>query len=128
MGVFDLFRKAKVETKATANTYSQTPGERDYATGLSGEAKGQDIFKAYIPNFLYKPPYGMPRRVNTVSLKALSVNPYVFSVIKTLADEATTINWNIKVKPDFQEEGADHSEKMKEVKHANKLAGGIDNK
>lgn len=67
------------------------------------ESKSEDIFKAYIPNFLYKPPYGMPRRVNTVNLKALSVNPYVFSVIKTLADEATSVGWEIKVKEEFQE-------------------------
>ena len=69
----------------------------------SGESKAEDIFKAYIPNFLYKPPFGMPRRVNTPQLKELAKNPYVFSVIKTLCDEATSIGWEIKVKKEFQE-------------------------
>lgn len=65
--------------------------------------KDDDIFKAYIPNFLYKPPYGMPRRDNTPQMKMLSANPYVFPVIKTLADEATTIGWEIKLKEEFQD-------------------------
>lgn len=68
------------------------------------DSKGADIFKAYIPNFLYKPPYGMPRRDNTPMLKKLAENPYVFSVIKTLCDEATSVDWEIKVKEEFQEE------------------------
>lgn len=66
------------------------------------DSKGADIFKAYIPNFLYKPPFGMPRRDNTPQMKKLSENPYVFSIIKTLCDEATSIDWEIKVKEEFQ--------------------------
>ena len=45
----------------------------------------------------------MPRRDNTPMLKKLSANPYVFSVIKTLADEASVIDFEIKVKEEFQE-------------------------
>ena len=98
------------------------------------DSKGADIFKAYIPNHLYKPPFGMPRRDNTPQMKKLAVNPYVFSVIKTLCDEATSIDWEIKVKEEFQidqildtsketekDENADtkvekdYSEKIKEI-------------
>ena len=43
------------------------------------ETSDDGLFKAYIPNFLYKPPYGMPRRVNTAKLKDLSKNTYIFS-------------------------------------------------
>ena len=82
------------------NSDNTPPTTTDAAVSQS---KSEEIFKAYIPNFLYKPPYGMPRRVNTVNLKALSVNPYVFSVIKTLADEATSVGWEIKIKEEFQE-------------------------
>lgn len=63
----------------------------------------EDIFKAYIPDFLYKPPYGYPRKENLSLLKSLAKNPYVFSVIKTLCDEAASVPWNIKVKPEFAE-------------------------
>lgn len=71
--------------------------------GATKNTKIEDdgLFKAYIPNFLYKPPYGMPRRVNTSQFKELAKNAYVFSVIKTLCDEAVTIDWEIKVKEEF---------------------------
>ena len=75
-----------------------------------------ELFKAYIPNFLYKPPYGMPRRVNLPRLKSLSKNPYIFSVLKTLADEAVSVGWDIKTKEEFNDDGQDYSEKIKEIK------------
>lgn len=53
------------------------------------------ILKAVQPNYLYKPPFGYPRPTNTNALRELAKNPYVFSVIKTLADEAATIEWSI---------------------------------
>lgn len=89
---------------------------------VGGKTK-DGIFKAYIPDFLYKPPFGMPRRVNTVALKELSKNPYVFSVIKTLCDEATSMEWEIVVKEEFQEEpdadadnkAPNYDDKIKEI-------------
>lgn len=89
MGFADIFRRKEEEPESVA-------------TG--GERKDSDIFKAYIPDFLYRPPFGMPRKVNTPQLKLMSANPYVFSVIKTLCDEATSIGWEIKVKEEFQED------------------------
>ena len=73
------------------------------------------IFKAYIPEFLYKPPYGYPRKVNTVQLRKLAKNPYIFSVIKTICDEITSIDYDIVVKDDFND-GTDYSKKIKEIK------------
>ncbi len=69
-----------------------------------------DIFKAYIPNFLYKPPFGYPRRVNTFALKQLAANPYVYSVIKTLADEVSSIKWDVEIKKEYQEGGDNENE------------------
>jgi hypothetical protein len=100
MGIIDWFRN-----RSSDNQPPQTEGTG--VAGVGGERKDLDIFKAYIPNFLYKPPYGMPRRVNTQQLKALAKNPYVFSVIKTLCDEATSVGWTIKVKEEFQEQYSD---------------------
>jgi len=74
------------------------------------EAKDDGVFKAYIPNFLYKPPYGMPRKVNLQAFKTLAKNPYVFSIIKTLCDEATSVGWEIKVKEEFNESNNDKKE------------------
>jgi len=107
MGILDYFRSQKALTPEKANTNEQSL--------LSGTRKDEDIFKAYIPDFLYKPPYGMPRRDNTVMFKKLAQNPYIFSVIKTLCDEATTNPWDIRVKEEFQEGGDDYSEDIKKV-------------
>lgn len=104
MGIFSMFQR-NAETKA------ETPAE----DSIGGIRKDEGIFKAYIPNFLYKPPFGMPRRVNTIALKQLSANPYVFSVIKTLADEATYVDWKITVKEEFQEEGDSYEDEIKDI-------------
>ena len=85
-------------------------------TGISGERKDADIFKAFIPNFLYKPPFGMPRRDNPPQYKQLASNPYVFSVIKTLCDQAASNHWDIRVKDEFQDDGVDYAKKIKEIK------------
>lgn len=96
----DFFRRNRNDDNTPASPTSVT-GDQGQGV-VSGLAKDQDIFKAYIPNFLYKPPFGMPRRENTPQMKELSKNPYVFSVIKTISDEATSVGWEIKIKEEFQ--------------------------
>lgn len=63
-----------------------------------------DVMKAYIPNFLYKPPFGYPLNKNIVQLRNLAKNPYIFSIIRTLKDEASTTKWEIKLKKEFTNE------------------------
>jgi len=77
-----------------------------------------DIFKAYIPWFLYKPPYGFPRRVNIIQLRTLAKNPYIFSVIKTLKDEVSSVRYDIFLKEDYSQDGfmIDEEAKM-QIKH-----------
>jgi len=75
-----------------------------------------DIFKAYIPEFLYKPPYGYPRKTNLPYIKLLAKTPYVFSIIKTLCDEASAVDWNIQVKDEYQDDGVDYQQKIKEIR------------
>lgn len=93
-----------------------SPGVRDNTTGRAVlTSKDDDIFKAYIPNFLYKPPYGYPRKENVFELKKFAANPYVFSIIKTLNDEITSMPWKVEVKPEFQEDGANYEDKINEI-------------
>jgi len=63
-----------------------------------------DIMKANIPGFLYKPPYGYPRKLNVPHLRDIAKTPYVFSVIKTLADEAAGTKWSIQPRKEFAED------------------------
>jgi len=69
---------------------------------VSINAPTEGIMKAYIPEFLYKPPFGYPRKENLPLVRQLAKNPYVFSVIKTLADEASSTAYNIVFKKDVE--------------------------
>ena len=104
MGILDIFRN-KTEVKAKANAHVTT-----------AIVKGDDdIFKAYIPDFLYKPPYGYPRKENLPFLRKLAISPYVFSIIKTLCDEISSLDWEICSKEDV-EMTPELEEKIKEIK------------
>ncbi|MCF7861194.1 phage portal protein [Candidatus Woesearchaeota archaeon] len=92
-------------------------GIRERITNLFGKAESpsdasmstsdrqEDVFKAYIPWYLYKPPYGFPREVNPLQLRQLARNPYVFSVIKTLQDEVASVPFTIKLREEYIKEG-----------------------
>ena len=118
----NIFQKAmsKIGMKSepildSDNTNQVMPSDTMAFLNMKSDSSEGDIFKAYIQNFLFKPPYGMPRKVDTPGLKRLSRNPYIFSVIKTLSDGAATTPWSIKVKDEFQEDGTDHEENIDTV-------------
>ena len=122
MGILNYFKRQPVQLKALttedANAIEQTAS--------TGDRKDSEIFKAYIPEFLYKPPFGMPRKDNPVQYKQLAKNPYVFSVIKTLCDEATTTGWEIRVKEDFKDSGENYDEQIKTITRFLKNPNGND--
>jgi len=66
----------------------------------SGQAvdKTKGIYKAVIPKFLYKPPYGYPRFTDIPELRRLAATPYVDMAISTIIDEIASIDWDIKLK------------------------------
>ena len=101
MTIKEFFTKAVSKVASIATT---TPANLD-----------NGIFKAFIPEFLYKPPYGYPRKVNVPALRDLGKNPYVFSVVKTIQDEVSNTPWKIAVKEEFAKDGNDYSEKQKEI-------------
>jgi len=73
-----------------------------------------DIFKAYIPEFLYKPPFGYPRKANLPLIRDLAQTPYIFSVVKTLCDEVSSLEWGVRIKPDV-DNPQKYEEKLKEI-------------
>ena len=77
-------------------TKSVKENDEDVGGMIVNEKGG--IHKAYIPNFLYKPPFGYPRPDNVVLERELSKNGYVYSVIKTLCDEAASTAYDIVAK------------------------------
>jgi len=85
----------------------------DYINNDSG-----DIMKAYIPWFLYKPPFGYPRTVNQLQLRQFASNPYIFSVIKTIQDIVAIAEWDIVVKEQYIKEGEEVDEEARSgIKH-----------
>lgn len=114
-----MFVKAQSVTEEE-KTRSTNP--KDPAQSYGAYREDNDILKAYIPEYLYKPPYGFPRKVNINELKMLAKNPYVFSVIKTFADEASAVAWKIVVKEEWQKSdeakdapSKDYTDKIKQV-------------
>jgi len=55
-------------------------------------------YKAVIPDWLYKPPYGKPRKVNLPELRRLAATPHITACINTLINEVTSLPWEITVK------------------------------
>jgi phage portal protein BeeE len=93
MGMFDGIRQALgfgIEEKQLLQDIPPTP-----QGGLLISELHDSILKAVQPKYLYKPPFGYPRPINTNALRELAKNPYIFSVIKTLADEAASTDWDI---------------------------------
>ena len=80
-----------------------------------------DLFKAYIPNFLYKPPYGYPRMVDIPRLRDLGKTPYVFMVTTTIIDEVCSVPWDVVPKendePDEDNMGEEPKDKSQILTH-----------
>lgn len=53
------------------------------------------VFKAVIPKFLYKPPYGYPRFVDIPEIRRLAQTPFIDMCITTIVDEIAALNWDI---------------------------------
>ena len=71
--------------------------------------------KAYIPKFIYKPPFGYPRFVDLPNVRRLASMPYVDMCITTIVDEISSIPWDIVVKEDIDPTD-EHAEQIKHVK------------
>ena len=60
-------------------------------------------YKAYIPNFLYKPPFGYPRTdLDLFKIQDLSKTPYVWGVKKAIKDRISATDWSIVPKDDVE--------------------------
>jgi hypothetical protein len=67
-------------------------------------------FKAYIPYFLYKPPFGYPRpSLKYMEVKKLANTPYIFGAIKAIRDRIKSMDWDIVPK-----DGVELTDSLKE--------------
>jgi len=100
MGLLDFFKKEGKSVPPVATISEETRG------GLP---------KAYIPKFLYKPPYGYPRYVDIVTIRRLAATPYVEMCIATIIDEICAVKWDIVAK-EGKEDSKTLEEHIKQVK------------
>lgn len=106
MGFFDFLKKKNSSNTAEQKSVNLQP--QHIALGMLdaydlNDKRLDSILKAVTPLFLYKPPFGYPRNVNVSALRALAKTPYVFAIIKTLADQAACTNWDIYPREDNKE-------------------------
>lgn len=103
MKLFRMF-----ETKAKADDVTSS------AATLPGD---NSLFKAFITEGIYKPPFGYPRPLNTQLIRQLAKTAYIHSIVQTLTDEIATTKWDIKVKEHAAELGAEEpTEQIAKVK------------
>lgn len=84
MGLFNFWKKEEKTVPAVGNI---------------SEATRNGLQKAYIPMFLYKPPFGYPRYVDLPNIRRLAMVPYVDMCITTTIDEMCAVPWDIQAKP-----------------------------
>jgi phage portal protein BeeE len=103
----------KTQTNVVSTQEGVNPNKDNNATTMSYGERG--YIKRYIPYFIYKPPFGYPRRdIDVINVRKLAKTPFVFSVIKTLLDEITSLKWDV-----VAAEGIDQDKiknKIKEIK------------
>ena len=69
-----------------------TPLGQGAVVGISNDAP---FYKAVIPQFLYKPPFGYPRFVDIPQMRRLAATPYVAMCVNTIIDEIAAIEWDV---------------------------------
>jgi len=88
-------------TSVKAKNETQTSSSSLFSSDVF-ERKGVDdgVLKAYIPKFLYKPPFGFPRNLNVPLVRATAANPYIFAVKRLIKEEVANNKWDIVSKDD----------------------------
>jgi len=96
MMIFDIFKKKIVETKQDHETVLRAGGKSPYYEYGSINMDKSDVFKAYIPYFLYKPPFGYPRTdTDILRCRKLAQTPYIYAVVKAICDRVNSVEYDI---------------------------------
>jgi SPP1 gp7 family putative phage head morphogenesis protein len=63
-----------------------------------------EIYKALIPNFLYKPAFGYPLNKDVPEIRRLAKTPFVSMVVNTICDEIASMDWDCKARDGKEDE------------------------
>jgi len=78
--------------KSIANRAVSQLGFQNYA---SEGVMMEDVYKAVIPYYLYRPPFGRPRNIDVDALRKLGRSPYANIINKAVIDYITSLDWEI---------------------------------
>ena len=62
-----------------------------------------NVYKAVIPNFLYKPPFGYPMFKDIPEIKRMAKVPHVIMVTNTICNEIAGLDWDIYKHEDYED-------------------------
>lgn len=68
------------------------------------------ILKGFMPEFLYKPPYGFPRNQDVTLLRKLEKNAYIHSIISTIQFQISATAWDLE----WQDGDSEEDEALKQ--------------
>lgn len=93
MGIFDFWNQNGATIKADTQQDTLSQGDVVEREGIQ-----HGIQKGYIPEFLYKPPFGYPRGENIPQLRNFAKNGYIHAVVTALQEEAASAEWDLTPK------------------------------
>jgi len=101
----DVVKKTMTSIVPGQEKIDVTPDPNTDSAITSAQVQNQGMIKRFIPYYIYKPPFGFPRRdIDLINCRRLARTPFVFSVIKTLLDEITSAKWDILPNEGFTED------------------------
>lgn len=101
-----------VEVKST-NSPLTNQEQTAIAESVVDRHRDNPIMKARTPDFMYNPPFGMPRNIPTEFLRELAKNPYIYSIVKTLQNEAAAMPWDIVPREGYEVTEEDEKTRLK---------------
>jgi len=63
--------------------------------GFASITRDNEIYKAVVPNFLYKPPFGFPLSKDVPEIRRLGKTPYVNMITTTISNEVASLPWKV---------------------------------
>ena len=83
--------------ESAQQTYIATPSASPWGAGAGAAPSFTDaIYKAVIPAFLYKPPFGYPLFKDIPEIRRMAASPYVSMITNTVCNEIASLDWKIE--------------------------------
>jgi len=119
MAVWNNIRK-KASAFITGEVVGETHLNHHGHLGLYGHQTQEQptreslIYKAVIPRFLYKPPFGYPRFENLPNYRRLAQSPYIEMCVSAIVNQVCAVPWDIVSRDSDKPVNEVHAKEVKE--------------